>query len=360
MENFALNLGINRTSLGQVSICLLKEIYKRGLNPVVFPIGEIDLTTHKKDEDFNAWLISCVQKNVLTHDRNIPIFKNWHLSGGLESFSKNQYLFSYLETDLVTPTEINVIKNQEKIFVCNEYLKNLLEKSGAENVIYCPLGFDAESFYNTKKKCYPDDRIVWSILGKFEQRKGHLRAIRAWIKKYGNNKNHILHLSITNNFLNPDQNNQILNQIFEGQKPWNINILPITATNKEYNNVINAGDIVIDASHNENWSLPSFQSVCIGKQAVVHNVAGISQWSTPENTIQFETNGKMIDAADGMFFNKGGPFSQGQYFDWDEDSLIAAMERAEPLAKTFNSEGEKLKEKFSWSKSLDIILENIK
>ena len=68
MENFALNLGINRTSLGQVSICLLKEIYKRELSPCIFPIGPIDLTTHKKDEDFNNWLTNCIQKSYSNAD----------------------------------------------------------------------------------------------------------------------------------------------------------------------------------------------------------------------------------------------------------------------------------------------------
>lgn len=361
MTDFALNLGINRTSLGQVSICLLKEIYKRGLSPAVFPIGDVDLTTHKKDEDFNKWLTDCIRKNLSTHNRDVPIFKNWHLSGGLESWSKNQFLFSYLETDSVTPTELNVINNQEKTFVCNEYLKNLLDKAGAKNVVYCPLGFDSESFYNTKRRCYSDDRIVFLISSKFEQRKGHARAIRAWCKKFGNDKRFCLHVAITNNFLNPEQNNQILNQIFEGKKPWNVNVLPLTATNKEYNEVLNSCGIVIDMSHNENWSLPSFQCVAIGKHAILHNVCGVKQWASSENSILVETNGEMIDAADGMFFKKGGPFSQGRYFNWNDEDFTTGCEKAvERFNKNpFNESGAELQSRFTYSKSLDIILEHL-
>lgn len=361
MENFALNLGINRTSLGQVSICLLKEIYKRELSPCIFPIGNIDLSTHKKDEDFNKWLTDCIQKSCSSHDRNNIILKNWHLSGGLESFSKEQALFSYLETDRATETELNVIKNQKVVFVCNEYLKNLLNKQGADNVVYCPLGFDSESFYDIKKKCYNDDRIVFLISSKFEQRKGHTRAIRAWCKKFGNDKRFCLHVAITNSFLNPEQNNQILNQIFENKKPWNVNILPLTATNQEYNSVLNSCGIVIDMSHNENFSLPSFQCVAIGKHAVLHNVCGIKQWSSPENSILVEPNGEMIDAADGMFFNKGGPFSQGKYFNWnDEDFLVGCEKAVERFNKNpFNEAGTQLQHKFTYSKTLDIILKNL-
>ena len=362
MENFALNLGINRTSLGQVSISLLKEIYKRELSPCIFPIGPIDLTTHKKDEDFNNWLTNCIQKSYSNHNRNNIIFKNWHLSGGIESFSKDQCLFSYLETDRATETEINVIKNQKVVFVCNEYLKNLLNNQGADNVVYCPLGFDSESFYNIKKKCYNDNRITFLLAGKYEQRKGHSRVIKAWLKKYGNNRNYMLHLSINNGFLSPEQNNQILGQIFEGKQYSNVNILPLTNTNLEYNKVLNSCDIVIDMSHNENWSLPSFQCVGIGKYAVVHNVCGIKQWATPENSILVETNGEMIDAADGMFFNKGGPFSQGQYFNWNEDDFINGCDKAVErfITNPFNEAGTELSRKFTYSKSLDIILENLK
>lgn len=356
---FSLHLGINRTSLGQVSINLLKEIYKRGYEPCIFNIGDIDLTTHKKDEDFNKWLTNCIQKSLSSHKRDIPIFKNWHLSGGLESFSKDQCLFTYLETDRATETELNIINNQKVTFVCNRYLQKLLINQGAKNVVYCPLGYDSESFYNTKRKCYNDDRIVWGIAGKYEQRKGHLRAIRTWVKKYGGSSKHILHLSITNNFLNPDQNNQILNQIFEGRKPFNVNILPLTPTNLEYNNVLNTFGIVIDMSHNENFSLPSFQCVGMGKHAVLHNVCGIKQWATPENAILVEPNGEMIDAADGMFFNSGGPFSQGKYFNWSDDDFINGCEKAlERYNKnSFNEAGLKLQTDFTYSKSFDLILE---
>ena len=67
MNNITLNLPLNRTSLGQVSICIAKEIYKRGVAPCIFPIGGIDLSSHQKDDNFNAWLTDCVVKNNEKH-----------------------------------------------------------------------------------------------------------------------------------------------------------------------------------------------------------------------------------------------------------------------------------------------------
>ena len=359
MNDFTLNLPLNRTSLGQVSICIAKEIYKRGLNPCIFPIGGIDLISHKIDKDFNSWLTEGVQKSQCKHSRHSHSLKLWHLNGGLEKFSDNQSLFTFQETDQFTEAEINVIHNQNHVFFSNNYLVDIAKSYGLHNVSYCPLGYDAESFYKLNKKYYNDDRIVFGIFGKFEQRKGHLRAIQTWCKKYANNKKYMLHLSIGNSFLTPEQNNQILGQIFGSQKPWNVNISNISQTNAEYNDVLNSIDIVIDASHNENWSLPSFQAVGLGKWGVLHGVCGISEWANNQNSVLFEPNGKMLDIYDNMFFGKGQQFSQGKYYDWNEESLIVAMEKAEKLAKTPNPEGEKLRETFSYSRVVDTILQNL-
>jgi glycosyltransferase involved in cell wall biosynthesis len=356
----SLNIPINKTSLGQVSIALLKEAFKMKLEPNIFPIGEIDIGSHSKDDVFNDWLTFCVRKAYFHHKNDTPIFKNWHINGALERLANNQFLLTYLETDKVTDLERNILNSQNKVFVPNSYLKNVLENHGINNVISCPLGFDNYSFYKNNKKYYNDNRIVWGISGKWEKRKGHDRAIRAWIKKYKNNPNHILHLSIYNNFLNKEQNHQVLMNIFQGEKPWNVNVIPSMASNYEYNDYLNSLDIIIDASHNETFSLPSFQAICLGKWGVLHHAAGIKEWANNDNSILFKSNGKMIDVYDNIFFREDGKFSQGQYFDWDENDLISAMEMAEAKAKTPNPNGENLKNIFSYSKTIDTILNNLK
>ena len=69
-------------------------------------------------------------------------------------------------------------------------------------------------------------------------------------------------------------------------------------------------------------------------------------------------NGKEL-AADGIFFNQGGPFNQGNIYTFDTDEFVAAMETAETKVGTVNEQGIKLQKEFTYEKTLNKILEVI-
>ena len=95
---FAVNVPLNTVSFGQVSTAILREIKKKGHSPAIFPIGNtVDLSSQKDDKEFIQWVTEGVNKSLTTHDRDTPIFKLWHINGSLESFSKNQTLFSFYD-----------------------------------------------------------------------------------------------------------------------------------------------------------------------------------------------------------------------------------------------------------------------
>ena len=71
-----------------------------------------------------------------------------------------------------------------------------------------------------------------------------------------------------------------------------------------------------------------------------------------------QPNGKEL-AADGIFFNQGGPFNQGNIYTFDTDEFIAAMETAETKVGSKNEEGLKLQKEFTYEKTLDKILDVI-
>ena len=50
--NFAVNFPINSVSFGQVSTLILRELYKRNMNPCIFPIGDTDLSVQAEDKEF--------------------------------------------------------------------------------------------------------------------------------------------------------------------------------------------------------------------------------------------------------------------------------------------------------------------
>src|SRR5690606_15433743 len=159
---------------------------------------------------------------------NNKVVKLWHLNGGLDApISKvGNYLITFHETDQITPTELNIINHQEKIIVTSKYSKQVFEDFGAKNVEYIELGFDSNNFWKLNRRAYSDDRIVFGLFGKLEHRKHHLKTLKAWAHKYGNNPNYVMHAAIFNPFLSPEDQTKIILNGLEGKKYWNINFIP--------------------------------------------------------------------------------------------------------------------------------------
>jgi len=360
MSNLSLELPINGLSFGNCAVGLLSALKQRDCNPILFSIGEkADLSSFDKlGLEFYDWLKKISNESEARHSRDNPILKLWHISGSLSSLSRDQSLFTFYELDSPTKTEINILKNQKSIIVSSNYTKSVFESVGLTNVHFAPLGFDNLHFHKKDKK--QDDKITFSLFGKLERRKQHHKVLQSWAKKYGNNNKYQLNCAIQNPFLDQNQQNQAISNILEGKNYFNINFLAFMPTNSLYNDFLNYSDIAIAMSSGEGWGLPEFQSVCLGKHAVVLNAHAYKDWANSENSVLVQPSGK-IEAYDGIFFRKGLEFNQGSYFDWNANDFISACEEAEKrfLANSINENGLKLSEKFTWSNSLDHVLKAI-
>lgn len=351
----AFHVPINPVSFGQVSTALLKEVYRRtnGGEVNIFPIGNVDLSAQKNDEGFVSWLNENIKNSQVRHNREDEIFKLWHIVGSLESYSAAQHLYTFYELDEPTPLEINILKNQKTVIVSTDYTKDVLESSGLKNVWKIPLFFDEESFYKTEKS-YLSDRITFNICGKFENRKHHVKSIRSWINKYGNNKDYFLQCAIHNPFLSDEDNKKVVEFITEGKKFWNVTFLPRMKENRLYNDFLNSADVIIGASSAEGWGLPEFQSVCLGKHAVLMNAHAYKEWADEDSVCFFEA-GPKEPAYDNMFFKKGQEYNQGNIFGFDQGGFIDACERAIGRVRSNreNVGGYAVKEKYTVSKFYD-------
>jgi len=356
--NLSLNLPLNSVSFGQVSTALLREVYSRGMEPCLFPIGNVDITCQPDDKDFSDWIDTCVKKANSHHDRKTPTLKLWHINGSLESYSEKQMLYTFYELDQPTAIETNILKNNTKVLVSNTEAKEVLNLNGVENVSVIPLGFDKTNFKVLDKKYFSDNRIVFNIVGKFEKRKHHVKLIRSWIKAYGNNPKYFLQCSIWNPFLKPEDNNSIINQITEGKKFMNVNFLGAMHKNSVYNDYLNSSSIIIAMSGAEGWGLPEFQSVAMGKHSVVLNCTGYKEWANKDNSVLIEPKNK-IEVYDNMFFKKGQDYSQGNIYDFSEEEFLKGCEEAVARfsKNKINEEGLKLQEEFTYPKMLDSIIE---
>lgn len=360
----AFNLPLNPVSFGQTSTLLLRTLFEREKHNAekndiyLFPIGQINLSSQSLDQEFQEWIKAKVINGLENYKRDIPIFKLWHFNGSLESFSKNQKLLTFYELDQPTKVEINIAKNNT-LYFSSKFSCEVFSNYGID-AKYMPLGFDSFNFSQKKKKYFNDDRIVFNLCGKFEKRKHHAKVIRAWIKKYGNNPKFSLQCAVYNPFLNEEQNQQILMGVLEGNKPFNVNFFPMMNENTVYNDYLNSADIILGMSGGEGFGLPEFQSVAIGKHAVLMKAHAYKDWATDEMVTWVNPSGK-IPVYDGMFFNPNQPYNQGNIFDFNEEEFINACEQTTKKveANRVNEKGLELQEKFSKEKFLDNVISSL-
>jgi len=358
-------LPVNNLSFGFVSFGILNELYKRNENFNFVNIGDVNLSSFDKireDDNFKNWLSNKNSDFLETFSRKNPLLKLWHISGSENSVSNKNCLFTFHELDQITPTEKNLLNNQDVIFVTSKYSKDVFEEYGVTSKIrVVPIGFDDVHFREIHKK-HNSDICNWNIMGKFENRKRTKKTIQAWIKKFGNNPKHCLNTSIYNPHFKPEDNNKVVMDILDGKpRPFNLNIYPFFETLDEVNKITNACDIFIDLSGGESWSIPSFTAVCLGKIAVVANNTGMKEWANEKNSFLVEPSGK-IPSADNIFFREGDKFNQGNFFDYDEEEFISQCDKAYEtwLINPINKEGKKVKEICNWTTTVDAILEELK
>jgi hypothetical protein len=363
-----LHLPINSVSFGQTATLLLRCLYERekasqtDIDWHLFPIGNTDLSSQKVEQEFANWINSKIVKAYESFSRDIPTFKLWHLNGSMESVSNRQTLLSFYELDKPTKIELNIARNSNILFT-SKYTCDVFKLFGVE-AKYLPLAFDSYNFSVLDKKFHVDDRIVFNLCGKFEKRKHTEKIIKAWIKKYGGQRNFVLQAAVYNPFLiqqtpqGPvDLNNQFLGRAVNGNKPYNVTFYPFMKENVVYNEFLNSGNIIIGMSGGEGWGLPEFHSIALGKHAVLLNAHSYKSWATPE-VATFVNPSQLIEATDDIHFRKGEPFNQGNIFDWNEDEFIAACETAvnKVKANRVNTAGLKLQQEYTKDKFADAVI----
>lgn len=350
MNNLIFKCPINSLSFGNVAFNLLKEMFKQSMEVAIFPIGKVETSSFGGvSSDFKEWMEDGINNRNTKIKKDWPCLQLWHLNGSEESLSSRKILYTFHELDKPTQSELNLSAIQDRCVFSSNYSKSLFPNS-----LVAHPGFD-EDFHKTDKK-YLDNKIHFGLMGKFEKRKHTEKIITTWAKKYGNNFNYQLTCCINNPFFKKEDMQNIYKKIVMETQAKNINFLPFLPKNSQVNDFYNSIDIDLGGmSGAEGWNLPSFNATCLGKWSVVLNATSHKDWANDKNSILVEPSGKAT-AEDGIFFTKDSEFNRGNIYTFEEEELISAMETAESLCKNNNHEGEKLRDQFTYSKTLESIL----
>lgn len=357
MSKLVFHAPVNSLSIGNVAVNLLREMYRRKIDLTFFPFGEhVDFKAYKLEKEFGKWFTECAQNRLKTVKKDTPSLCLWHIGKGSElKYTDRQYLMTFYELNSPTAEEVNLVNCQDHTFLSSTYSKTIFGNL-TDKVSFVPMGFD-EDFVKLEKK--PMDNIHFGLMGKWEHRKHTEKIIKLWIKKYGDNPKYQLTCCVTNPFYKPEQMNQVIMNALGGKRYFNVNFVPYLDTNAQVNDFMNGIDIDLTGlAGAEGWNLPAFNCTGLGKWSIVLNATSHKDWATKDNSILVSPNGQ-IPVYDGIFFQQGQVYNQGQIYTWDDDEVIAAMELAEKKAKTPNPEGEKLRQQFSWANTLDIMMKRI-
>lgn len=373
IQRLNLNLPLSSVSFGQVSFNILRELYRRKVQCVLHPRGQPDLSAYKVDPAFGQWIERAANSRFTKLDRKVPTLNLWHIQDSQFRLSDRQVLLTFHETDSPTESEVNLVNQQDATLFTSNWSVDSFRTYGAQNVGFVPLGLD-EDFAPIGRRLVSPDITHFGLIGKHEVRKNTDAIVRAWIKRYGGNRAHQLTLCIENPFYRKQQlpNGQIvgfdMNDVYanlfgaadwQKAKPFNVNVLPRLKTNAEMNQLYNALDVDLSGfSGSEGWGIPAFTATALGKWSIVTNCSAHKDWANAENAILVEPTG-MKPVYDGVFFQQGGPFSQGNVYAFTDAQLDEALTRAEKLAKTPNPAGEKLRASHTYARTVDGILAEI-
>ncbi len=355
---------VNSLSFGQTSVAILREMHRRGLSPSLFPIthdprAPFDLSTQKDDPSFTQWLHACTNSAQQRHSRKHRTLRLWHISDSISSYSEaGNDLLTFFELDQLTPMEINILRQQRKIYLTSRYAQSVFKMFGIESE-YLPLGFDAHNFAPMTTRPTIAGKTSFLLAGKLEARKGHMQVLRLWAKRYGNNPGYLLNCALHNHFLPPGAFEQLVNQALEGKRYSNIVFLPWAETNAVYNSTLQSSEIVISMSGGEGRDLPCYHATALGAWPVAMRAHAYLDYLTDENAVLVNPNGKR-PAADGVHFAAQGQTNIGNLFSAGDDDIIAGFEEAERRVKTLglNTKGMELA-KIGYGPAVDTLLQGI-
>ena len=359
--NLIADIPINGLSFGNVGVNILRELFNRQTKVSLFPRGnQQDLSAFSKlPEDFKKWIEQCAEYKFHNLDKDTPTLTLWHLNGADRRISAKQFLLTFYELETPTFIEKNIVNFQDHTFLTSPVAVDSFKQIGCENVSLLPIGFDPDFITHQSDKKSVEGKTHFVLMGKYEKRKHTKEIVQTWLKKYGNDNKYLLTCCITNPFLKAEQMTALLTQLVDGKQYSNINFLPHLKTNTEVNPLLNSADIDLTGlSGAEGWNLPSFNATALGKWSIVYNHTGHQSWATDQNSILLQAD-KKEDIYDSLFFHKGAPFNQGSMYSFDENQVVAAMEKAVELSSTKNTEGLKLQEEFTYKRTVDQLLEVI-
>lgn len=351
--NLSIVSAVNDLSYGIVGTNLVHQGLISGHNISLFPINE-KLSTSQK-------LAPYIQKaieNSKMFDFNAPCVRIWHQNNmSLFSGRGSRVGFPIFELDTFSNIEIHHLKNCDRLFVCSEWAKQVIENNGIKvPTQVVPLGVDP-TIFNVKHE--PLENTVFLNVGKLEVRKGHDIIPELFRKAFPEETNVELWMSNYNIHYSPDDNNKWFN-MYKRMLGDRVKIFPRFNTQEEVAKVMQHVDCGLFPSRAEGWNLEVLELMACGKKSIVLNYSALTEYCNKDNSylVSVEEKEKAID---GIWFNgsgnwaKIGPNQEEQIIEY----MRAIHKKKQEGVSSFSSDCVQTAELFTWKESIKKLINNL-
>lgn len=356
MANNKLNLvaPINQLGYGVVGANIAKALIEAGVDVALWPIG--DKVDWHGTEEFNSALSKSIN-NAKFYDPKAKSLRIWHqfqldmFPGGGERVA-----WPIFELDTFDDRERHHLSSVDKIIVCSEWAKGVIEKNGISVPTYVvPLGIDPELFFYDEadragRPAWAQKNTVFINVGKWEKRKGHEELLAAFNAAFSPGQGVELWMINDNPFIK-DGNIEWKKKYSNSAMGAHIKFFPRFEGHHQMKKMFAQVDCGVFPSHAEGWNLEIPEMMACGVHIIATNYSGHTEFLNEENAFLIDSTG-LESANDGLWFH-----GQGNWATYDVGQLVDYMRQVHEAKQSgelgVNEAGIKTAQSLTWGNSVE-------
>ncbi len=358
MQKLNLMCPINSLGYGYTGLNILKSLHKQGVTVSLFPIGQPQLTTQEDVEIVQK----CID-NAKFFSIKDPCIKIWHQNDMAQFAGRGEHIgFPIFELDEFTKLELHHLNSCDRLFVCSEWAKGIVQKNLSEysknyyQIDVVPLGVDTSIF---KPQLSEQTDTIFFNCGKWEVRKGHDVLVKLFTETFSPTDDVQLWMMCENPFCTPEERERWENlyKHTEHYKNNKIKLIPRVPTHQEVYNIMKQVDCGVFLSRAEGWNLEALEILSCGKRLIITDYSAHTEFCTHQNSYLLP-----IEETELAFDNKWF-FGQGSWAKLDQHHFNLAKQHMREVHHDkknknlkLNSEGIETGKKFTWENSIRNIL----
>jgi len=351
-----INAPVNTTSYGYVSSNIIKELDKLGHDLRYIPIGPTS-----PDEE----LLNDIKKVLFRWDYSFdaPCLKIWHQHDLDAFYGKGIRIgMPIFELEDFNIKEVHSLSNPDKIFVCSNWAKEVVEKkisSQKRNVSVVPLGVDDTLF--TPCSLPNTNKTIFGNFGKWEVRKGHDVLPDIFNKAFEKDDDVLLLMMPHNIFLSKEQTNDWISKYKNSKLGDKILFLDRQKSQKAVYDIMSQIHCGIFPSRAEGWNLEAIELLSCGRHLIITNATAHTEFCNEENSLLVNMESGYEPAKDAKFFN--GDFEWRKIGSNEIDQFVEHMRlihrKRQDGSLYLNESGIKTAQRFTWKNTAQKIVDNI-